>query len=86
MPKRKPKKAVVHSRVRRSNESAVTFTFFNSKMFLILVATALIVIVLAILSSSNNPKSQTTEMSGGQYRIDTSNIQTDPSAKNVIDR
>lgn len=85
MPNRKVKRSVINSRVRRNSNSSsqVNFTFFNSKMFVILVAVALIVIVFAIFSSANNPTPKV-EMTGGQYRIDTTNIQSDPSAKNVV--
>ncbi len=86
MPKkivRKPLKNTLRSRG-SSTDSQVNFTFFKSKMFLSLVAIALLVIVFAIFSSMNSKPPTSSADIDMPYRIDTSSLQNDPSATNVI--
>lgn len=76
MPKRKVKKPI-----KRASSTEVNFTFFNSKLFISLIAVALIVIAFAVISAINN---SSTPIGQENYRIDTSNLETDPSANQVL--
>ncbi len=88
MPKRKLRRPLNSVRNTRSSaDRGVNFTFFNSKMFLTLVAVALFVIVLAVYSSLNNtgPK-PISNNNMDQYRIDTNNMKNDSQAGSELTR
>ena len=79
MPKRKVRKPLKRST--NANGAEVNFTFFILKLFISLIAVALIVIAFAVISAINNSSTPTGQES---YRIDTSNLETDPSANQVL--
>lgn len=79
MPNRKSKKPALKRRTTNS-DTQVNFTFFNSKLFVSLMAIALIVIAFAVISSIN---SEGNNVGQDSYRIDTTNLKNDPSANQV---